>query len=114
MARASPMAASAALGVVQAGEVLGVVEQAVGKVVGGAQLTQAADRRGEGDRSGRVAVAGGQAGTHQVTFGAQHRGQVPGLVVIEQGEQLADGGAVAQVVGGAGGQRPRPPQVVRG
>jgi len=35
-------------GVVQAGEVPGVVEQAVGQVVGGGLLAQAADRRGKG------------------------------------------------------------------
>ncbi len=37
-------------GIVQAREVLGVVEQAVGEVVGGGLLAQAADRRGEGGR----------------------------------------------------------------
>ena len=35
---------------------------------------------------------------------------MPGLVVIEQGEQLTDGGGVAEIVGGAGGQRPGPAQ----
>jgi hypothetical protein len=43
-----------------------------------------------------------------VAFGPQHRGQVPGLAGIEQGEQLADGDSIAQLMGGAGGQRPRP------
>ena len=35
-------------GIAQAGEIGGLVEQAVGEVVGGAQLAQAADRSGEG------------------------------------------------------------------
>jgi hypothetical protein len=80
-------------------------------VVGGAQLAQAADRRGERRRGGRVAVAGGQTGAGQVAFSPLHRGQVPGLAGVEEGEQFAGGGGVAQVEGGAGGQRPRPAQV---
>jgi len=59
-------------GVVQMAEMPGVVQQAVGQVVGGAQLAQASDRRGEGRRGGRVAVAGGQAGADEVTFGPRH------------------------------------------
>ena len=98
--------------VVQAGEVPGVVEQAMGEVVGGGLFAQAADRRGEVGRGGRAGLASGKADAGQAAFGTQQRGQMPGLVVIEQGEQLTDGGSVAQVVGGASGQWPRPPQVV--
>ena len=86
---------------------LGVVEQAVGEVVGGAQLAQAADGGCEGRSAGLVAVAGGQAGAGQLAFGPQHGPKMPGHVGVEQGEQLACGG-ITQVVGGAGGQRPRP------
>jgi hypothetical protein len=46
-------------------EVLGVVEQAVGEVVGGAQLAQAADRRGERGRGGRVTAESGEASAGQ-------------------------------------------------
>ena len=81
-------------------------------MVGGGLLAQAGDGRGEGGRGVRVAVASRQAGAGQVAFGPQHRGQVPRLVVVEQGEQLTGGDGVIQVVGGAGGQRPRPPQAV--
>ena len=42
-------------GVSEALQVLGVVEQAMGEVVGGAVLAQAGDRRGEGRGGGRVA-----------------------------------------------------------
>ena len=52
----------------------------------------------------------GEPGPDEVAFGPQHRGQVPGRIGVEQGEQLAGGGGVAQLVGGAGGQRPRPAQ----
>jgi hypothetical protein len=96
-------------GVVHEGQVPGVVEQAVSEVIRGAQLAQATDRRGEGGRYGRVAVAGGEAGAGKVAFGPQHRGQVPELAGVEQGEQLAGGGCVVQVIGGSRGQRPRPP-----
>jgi hypothetical protein len=98
--------------VVQAGEVPGVVEQAMGEVVGGGLFAQAADRRGEVGRGGRAGLASGKADAGQAAFGTQQRGQMPGLVVIDQGEQLTDGGSVAQVVGGASGQWPRPPYVV--
>jgi len=57
-------------------------------------------------------VGGGQAGEGQVAFGPQHGGQVPGRGGGEQGEQLAGGGGVAQLMGGAGGQRPRPAHTV--
>ena len=35
-----------------------------------------------------VAVAGGEPGADQVAFGPQHGGQVPGLVGVEQGQQI--------------------------
>ena len=73
-------------------------------------LAQAPDRGSEEAGRGWVAAAGGEAGTGQLALGPQHRGQVPGLVVVEQDEQLADGVGIAQVVGGAGGQRPCPAQ----
>ena len=38
--------------------------------------------------------------------------QVPGLVAVEQGEHVVGGGGVGEVVRGAGGQRPRPAQVL--
>ena len=83
-----------AVGIAVAGEILGVVQQAVRQVVRGAPLAQAGDRGGEGRRGGPVAVGGGQAGVGQVTFGPQHRGDLAGLVRVKQGEQLADGGEV--------------------
>ena len=66
----------------------------------------------EGRRGGRRR-RGGEAGAGQVALGAQHGGQVPGLVGVEQGQQLAGGGGVTEFVGSAGGQRPRPPQGIR-
>ena len=80
-------------------EVLGVVEQAVGEVVGGAVLAQARHRGREGSRGSLVAVVGCEAGTGQFTFGPEHRGEVPGLVGVEQDEQFAGGSAVPQFVG---------------
>jgi hypothetical protein len=93
-----------------ADEVLGLIEQAMGQVVRGAELALAGDGRGEGGGGGRVTVTGGQAGEGQIAFGPQHGGQVPGLPGGEQGEQLADGDRVTEVMSGAGGQWPRPPQ----
>ena len=91
------------------GEVGGVIEEAVGQVVGSGVLAQAGDRRGERLVGARVALGCGQAGASQVAFGAQHGGQLPGLVAVEQGEQLGHGGGVGQVVRGSGGQGPGPP-----
>ena len=51
------------LDIVQARKELSVVEQAVGEVVGSAQLAQAADRVGEGLGGDRGVVGGGQPGT---------------------------------------------------
>ena len=81
----------------------------MGQVVGGASVTQAGDRGGEGC-GGPVAIAvgPGQAGAGQVAFGPQHRGQVPGLVRVEQGDQLAGGRVIAQFVSRASGERPGP------
>jgi len=77
-----------------------VVEQAVGEVVGGAVLAQARDRGCERCRDIGPAVVVGETGAGQVALGAQHRGEVAGLVRVEQREQFADGGGVTQVVGG--------------
>ena len=77
------------VGVALAPQVLGIVEQAVGEMIGGGPLAQAGNRGGVG------IVAGGEAGAHQVAFGPQHGGKVPGLVGVEQREQLAGGGRVA-------------------
>jgi hypothetical protein len=55
-------------------------------------------------------VAGsGEAGAGQVAFGTLHGGQLAGPVAIERRQQLAGGSGVGEV---AGGQRPRPPQVL--
>ena len=99
------------LGLAAGGQVGGVVEQAVGQVVGGGVLAQPIDRGGE-RRGGcvRVVVGGGAAGAGQIAFGALHGGQLPGRVSVQQGQQVAGGGGVSQVVRGAGGQRPGPPQ----
>jgi hypothetical protein len=94
---------------------LGVVEQPVGQVVGRGVLAQPGDRCGERRAGVRVGADGGaEAGAGQVAFGPLQRGQLPGPVPVEQGEQLGsgDGVGVGEVVGGAGGQRPRPPQVL--
>jgi hypothetical protein len=58
MLRASPVAAAAA----SSSPVLGVVEQAVGEVVGGGVLAQADDRGGEPRTGSRVGFGGGEAG----------------------------------------------------
>jgi hypothetical protein len=67
-------------------------------------------------RTGQVAAGsaagGGQTGASQVTFGPQHRGEMPGLVGVEQGQQVGDRAGVAQFERGADGQRPRPAQVL--
>ncbi len=89
-------------------QVSGVVEQPVGDVVGGGVRAQLGDGGGERRAGGRVAAGGGEAGAGQVAFGALHGGQFPGLVFVEHGQQL--GGGVGEVVGGAGRQRPGPPQ----
>ena len=109
MSLASLMAAAAASGCVQVAEVAGVVEEAVGEVVGGAVLAEAGDGGWPGRLGGGVVVAG-EAGAGQIAFGAQHGGQVPGRAGVELGEQLAGGGGVPQVMSSAGGQRPRPAQ----
>ena len=88
-----------------------MVEQPVGQMVGSGVLAQPGNRGGERRSSGgRVAVGGGEAGAGQVAFGALHRGQLPGPVTVEQSEQFGSGGGIGEVVRGAGGQRPRPPQ----
>jgi len=84
----------------------------VSQVVGGGVLAQPGDRGGDRRACVRAAVGGGQAGAGQVALGALHRGQVPGLVAVEQGEHVVGGGGVGEVVRGAGGQRPRPAQVL--
>ena len=73
-------------------------------------LAQAGDRGGKRQAGGvRVPVCRGQAGADQVAFGALHGGQLPRLVAVEHGQQLAGRDGVGEVVGGTGGQRPRPP-----
>src|SRR5580692_9294946 len=113
-------------GVAESSQVGGVVEQPVSEVVGGGVLAQPVDRVGErraggrvatgGGRvatgGGRVATGGGQAGAGQVAFGALHRGQLPGAVAVQHRQQLGGGSGVGEVVCGAGGQRPGPPQVL--
>ena len=98
--------------IAQAGEIAGVVEQAVGEMIGGAQLPQSADRGGQGRGGGRIAIAGGQAGADQGAFGLQHGREVPVGVRVQHGEQLAGGVFAAQVVSGAAGERPPPPHLV--
>ena len=72
-------------------------------------LAQPGDRYGERRTGVRLAVGGGEAGAGQGAFGALHKGQLPGPVPVEQGEQFGGGGGVGEVMGGAGGERPRPP-----
>ena len=92
----------------QARKELSVVEQAVGEVVGSAQLAQAANRVGEALGGDLGVVDGGQPGTDEVAFGPLHRRQVPRLAGVEQRKQLTGGGGITQLVGSAGGQRPGP------
>ena len=56
-----------------------------------------------GPASGLPSVAASRPG--QVAFGALHRGQLPGPVAVEQGQQVAGGGVVGQVGARRGGQR---------
>ena len=95
------------LGIVQARKELSVVEQAVGEVVGGAQLAQAADRVGEGLGGDLGVGGGGQPGTDEVAFGPLHRRQVPRLAGVDQRKQLTGSGGITQLVGSAGGQAQR-------
>jgi hypothetical protein len=74
--------------------VLGVVKQAMGEVIGSAVLAQACDRGGERCRDMGVAVMASEAGASQVALGPLHWGKMPGLVGVQQGKQLADGGDV--------------------
>ena len=74
------------LGIPVASEVPGVVEQAMGQVVRGAVLAETG--------YGGLEAGPGQAGAGQFALGPQHRGQVPGLVGVEHGKQLAGGGGV--------------------
>ena len=89
--------------VAHAEQVGGVVEHAVSQMVGGGVLAQPGDRGGERRTGVRAAVGGDEAGAGQVAFGALHRGQLPGPVPVEQGQQFGSGGGVGDVVGGAGG-----------
>src|SRR5580704_8629893 len=73
------------LGITPAEKVLRVVEQPVGEVIGGALPAQAGDRRGEGVAGGLPVVTVGKPGPAQAAFGLQGRGEVSGLVGIEQG-----------------------------
>jgi hypothetical protein len=82
----------------------GVVEQTVGEMVGSPPVAQAGDGRGEGGRGGLVAIFRGEPGAGQVALGAQHRNDVARLVSVEQSEQLAGDGGVAQLMGDAGGK----------
>ena len=101
---------SGGLVIAEVAEMGGVVEQAVGQVVAGGVLAQPADRGGERRARVRVRVGAGgrQAGAGQVAFGALHGGQLPRPVALEQGQQVAGGGGVSQVVRGASGERPGP------
>src|ERR1022692_374124 len=87
-----------------------MVEESVGEVVrvpcSRRPLTAAA----------RPAVAAGspwsapRPGADQVIFDSRQRAETPGRVGAEQGEQLAGGGGITEIVGGTGGQRPSPPK----
>src|SRR5215470_6118543 len=55
-------------------QVHGMVEQAVGEVVGGGVLAQAGDRGGERRTGSRAGFGGDEAGAGQVAFGALHGG----------------------------------------
>jgi hypothetical protein len=96
--------------IARAAEVRGVVEQAVGQVVRRGVLAEAGDRGGERRASVRVVAVGGEAGADQVAFGSLHGREASRRAGVEQREQLGGGVTVGQVVRGAGGQRPRPPQ----
>ena len=75
-----------------------MVEQAVGQVVGGGVLggspVIAAAKAG---RAAGSVPRGRKAGAGQVAFGAEHGGQLPGLVEIvafhQHGEEAGDGAA---------------------
>src|SRR5208283_2277288 len=76
-------------------------------------LAQPGERGGERRAGrGRVATGWGEAGAGQVAFGSLHGGQLPGLVTVQHGQQAGGGGSVGELPGGAGAQRPRPPQVL--
>ena len=90
--------------------VLGVVEEAMGEMVGGTVLAQADHGRGEGAVGALMASAGREAGASQVPLGPQERDDVSWLVRVEQIEQPASRGGVVELMCGPGGQRPRPDQ----
>ena len=98
------------IGVAEAREVLGVVEQAMGEVVGGALLAQAV-----------MAAANAAAAAWSPSWAASRArtrsrsarsmgARCPGWLGVEQREQFDGAGAVPELVGGAGGQWPRPAQ----
>ena len=76
------------VGVTGPGQVLGVVEQAMRQMIGGAQLAQAGDRASKARGGGVAAVPSSEAGADQVAFGPQHGRKLPRLVGVEQGKQL--------------------------
>ena len=81
------------LGIALAGKVPGVVEQAVGEMVGvdcSRRLMIAAAKAAR--RPGRRRC--GQPGADQIALGPQHGGDMSGLVGVEQGEQFAGGGGI--------------------
>jgi hypothetical protein len=84
------------LGLTKVDQVLGVVEQAVGEVVGGGVLAQPGERRA----SGRAGIGSGEADAGQVAFGLLQGCQLPGPVAVEHGQQFGFCGSVGKVVGG--------------
>ena len=85
------------------GEPGGVVEQAVGEMIGGGLLPQPGDRaRQRRPRGIGGGVKGGKAGAGQLSLSAQHRGELARPVAVQQLEQLGRGLGVGKVPGSRG------------
>ena len=96
------------------GEELGVVEKPVGEVVRSADRANRLNRRHELISGVGGVLRGGETGADQQRFGALHRCELSGPLPIADVEELSLGGEITELVGTAGGQRPRPASVVSG
>lgn len=95
--------------VVDPGEVLSVVEQTLGEVVGAGRLPQRENRSIKCHGDVGIVPDVGDPGLGEKTLGAQQRWKVPDRVGVEKRNELYHGIDGAEVVGDTGCQWPRPP-----
>ena len=85
-----------------------MIEKAVGQVVGARGKAKGRNRLGQRNVGAFVVVEGCETGPSEEAFGPQEHREVPYRMVVEQGAKLSDAVTVVEVMGIAGGQRPRP------